>query len=282
MSDLSKIEKLKLERFFGMESGYVMDFSNRTFREIILETTKLDIYADKYDYASDSKANRLRAFWDKENNYMVGKLTSELLEFWKAGRLMNFKEITKPEQDLLDECKKIATRLLQDSIVEEIGAIKEDPNDKDFTLLAKSIKESIEKNEPEAALDRLHTYSMKYVRQLCHNREIEEVKKEESLNALFGKYVKFIVNSGYIDSQMTERILKFSIHVIEAFNDIRNNKSFAHDNPILNYQESVLIFNNVTNSIKFIESVEEKIISDKRQQAIDTQNETVGREDLPF
>lgn len=281
MSDLSKIEKLKLERFFGMESGYVMDFSNRTFSEFILEITKLDIYADKYDYGSGSKANRLRAFWDKENNYTVGKLTSELLEFWKAERLMNLKEITNPEQNLFDECKKIATRLLQDTIVEEIDAIKEDPNDKDFSLLAKSIKDSIEKNEPEAALDRLHTYSMKFVRQLCVNHEIE-IKKEESLNALFGKYVKFIVNSGYIDSQMTERILKYSIHVIEAFNDIRNNKSFAHDNPILNYQESVLIFNNVTNSIKFIESVEEKIISDKRQQEIDAQNESVNLDDLPF
>lgn len=264
-----------------MESGYVMDFSNRTFSEFILETTKLDIYADKYDYASGSKANRLRAFWDKENNYTVGKLTSELLEFWKAERLMNLREITNPEQNLFDECKKIATRLLQDTIVEEIDAIKEDPNDKDFSLLAKSIRESIEKNEPEVALDRLHTYSMKYVRQLCINHEIE-LKKEESLNALFGKYVKFIVNSGYIDSQMTERILKYSIHVIEAFNDIRNNKSFAHDNPILNYQESVLIFNNVTNSIKFIESVEEKIISDKRQQEIDAQNESVNWDDLPF
>lgn len=278
MSDLSKIEKLKLEKFFGMESGYVMDFSNRTFSEFILETINLDIYEDKYDYASGSKANRLRAFWDKENNYTVGKLTSELLEFWKAERL---KKNTNPKQNLFDECKKIATRLLQDTIVEEIDAIKEDPNDKDFSLLAKSIRESIEKNEPEVALDRLHTYSMKYVRQLCINHEIE-LKKEESLNALFGKYVKFIVKSGYIDSQMTERILKYSIHVIEAFNDIRNNKSFAHDNPILNYQESVLIFNNVTNSIKFIESVEEKIISDKRRQEIDAQNETVNWDDLPF
>ena len=36
---------------------------------------------------------------------------------------------------------------------------------------------------------------------------------------------------GQIDSEMTERILKSSIPVLEAFNDVRNNQSFAHDNP---------------------------------------------------
>jgi hypothetical protein len=55
---------------------------------------------------------------------------------------------------------------------------------------------------------------------------------------------------------MAERILKYSIHVLEAFNDTRNNKSFAHDNPVLNYHESILIFNSVSNSIKFIQTIE--------------------------
>jgi len=58
---------------------------------------------------------------------------------------------------------------------------------------------------------------------------------------------------------MAEKILKYSINLIEAFNDIRNNKSLAHDNPILNYQESILIFNNISNTIKFIESIENRI-----------------------
>ena len=58
---------------------------------------------------------------------------------------------------------------------------------------------------------------------------------------------------------MTERILKSSISVLEAFNDVRNNKSLAHDNPILNYEESLLIFNHVAASIRFIKSLEAKI-----------------------
>ncbi|MCM2558243.1 abortive infection family protein [Alcaligenes faecalis] len=66
-------------------------------------------------------------------------------------------------------------------------------------------------------------------------------------------------DGGHLESAMTERILKSSISVLEAFNDVRNNKSLAHDNPILNYEESLLIFNNVAASIRFIKSLEAKI-----------------------
>jgi len=277
MSDLSRIEKLKLEKFFGMGSGYVMDFSNRTFSEFVFENTNLEIYSDKYEYSSGSKANRLRAFWDKESNYLVGKLTSAMLEFWRDERFLSYREVTKPEQDLFDECFKIASRLKQDTIVEEIEVIREISDDRDFSLLAKSIKESIVSNKPEAALDRLHTYTMKFIRQLCENHKIE-ISKDETLNALFGKYVKFLINNKHIESQMSERILKYSIHVLEAFNDIRNNMSFAHDNPILNYSESVLVFNSVTNSIKFIQTIEEKIDIEKKQK----EKQEVDWSDLPF
>jgi hypothetical protein len=74
---------------------------------------------------------------------------------------------------------------------------------------------------------------------------------------------------------MAEKILRFSINIIDAFNDVRNNKSFAHDNPILNYHESILIFNNISNTIKFIETIENKILKSKDPQEVDWS-------DLPF
>ena len=62
MSDLSFIEKSRLEKLFGMASGYVLNFSNRTFREFVADSVRRDIYCGKYDYASKSKANLLRGF----------------------------------------------------------------------------------------------------------------------------------------------------------------------------------------------------------------------------
>mgnify|MGYP006447054011 CR=1 FL=1 len=57
-----------------------------------------------------------------------------------------------------------------------------------------------------------------------------EYEKKESLNAIFGKYVKNLVKLEKIESEMTVKILKFSISILDSFNYIRNNKSLAHDN----------------------------------------------------
>jgi hypothetical protein len=255
MSDLSSIEKLKLEKLFGMRSGYVLDFSNRTFQEFILENLSIDIYDEKYNYQSGSKANRLRAFWDEESNYLVSKLLSVLLEYWRTQELLNLQNIDQPEQDLFDECYRIVERLQQESVVENIEIIQPYSDDRDFSLLVKSIQEGIQRNEPEAELDRLHTYVVKYIRQLCDKHEIS-YDRNTPLHSLFGGYVKFLKQNSLIDSEMTERILKSSISIMESFNKVRNDQSFAHDNPILNYNESILIFNNVASSIRFIQSIE--------------------------
>ena len=81
MSNLTFLEKSKFEKLLGMESGYVLDFSNRSFAEFVLDSTGRNIYDQRYDYASGSKANRLRAFWQKEENAVVGKLMNDMLDY---------------------------------------------------------------------------------------------------------------------------------------------------------------------------------------------------------
>lgn len=238
-----------------MGGGYVLDFSNWTFQAFIMENCVIDIYDTKYDYGSGSKANRLRAFWNRESNYLVGKLIVRLLDHWNTQKILRLEVITQPEQTLYDECSKISNRLLRDVPIENIGAIQAYSDDKDFNILAKNLRESIEKNEPEVALDRLHTYTTKYIRQLCDNHNIV-YDKNTSLNSLFGGYVKYLTQNKIIETEMTVRILKSYISILEAFNKVRNDKSFAHDNQVLNYNESILIFNGIVNAISFIESIE--------------------------
>ena len=57
---------------------------------------------------------------------------------------------------------------------------------------------------------------------------------------------------------MTDRILKSSISAMEAFNRVRNEESLAHDNPILSCDESLLIFNHVCCTVRFIKALEER------------------------
>ena len=276
MSDLSSIDKVKLEKMFEMEGGYVLDFSNITFREFIIDNTNIDISDGKYDYASGSKANRLKAFWAKEANYIVGKIISAFLEYWKTKKLINHIEISQTEQALFDDCYTIAERLKQDSIVENIDAIQPYSNDKEFSVLAKSIRESIQNNVPEEALDRLHTYVVKYTKKLCDKYGIS-YDRNKPLHSLFGEYVKYLRQNRFIESEMTERILKSSISILESFNNVRNYQSLAHDNPILNYHESVLIFNNVSSAIKFIEAIEAE------QSEVDEQDEVQAEwDEIPF
>jgi len=52
-----------LERLLDMESGYVLEFTNRTFQEFILENSNIDIYDEKYNYRSGSKAKSYNYFW---------------------------------------------------------------------------------------------------------------------------------------------------------------------------------------------------------------------------
>lgn len=83
MSSLKAIEKRVFEDLFGMASGYVLDFSNSTFAEFFREAVNIDIYAPKYDFNGDSKAKRLRAFWEAESDDLVGKVLNGLLEEWQ-------------------------------------------------------------------------------------------------------------------------------------------------------------------------------------------------------
>lgn len=251
MSDLTFIEKRKLEQLFGMGSGYVYHFSNRTFDDFFIDTIGLNIWDEKYNYGSGSKANRMREFWEKEPNHIVGRLLIGLLEYMSP---LSDETI----RSLYEECWGIAQRLLSSAPVPEISIVDSVATGREFEALAKSVKDAIENNEPQTGLDRLHTFTMKFVRTLCEKHEIG-VTREKALHSLFGEYVKCLKSKGVIHSRMTEHILKTSISVLEAFNDVRNDQSLAHDNKMLGYNESLLIFNHVTSAIRFLKSLEEEM-----------------------
>jgi len=118
MSDLTSIEKLKLEKLLNMESGYVLDFSNKTFENFILENSNIDVYKDK-NY-NDSKANILRTFWIQKPNHVVGKLLNNLLEHWKTQKQLPSSEITSKEQGLYEDCLEIAERLVKNNPIQNL------------------------------------------------------------------------------------------------------------------------------------------------------------------
>lgn len=259
MSDLTFVERSKIERLLGMSSGYVLDFTNRTFAEFVAESTGIDIFDPKFETQGTSKANRLRAFFASVQNYSVGKLLKDLIEY-VGDRCV--------DPGLTDDVSRIAERLLQNAPVPDLEAIVSLTPGRDFELIVKSVKESIERNSPETGVDRLHTYVVKYMRTICEKRGILS-GRDKPLHSLVGEYTRKMKELGLIESEMTERILKSSISIMEYFNRVRNEQSLAHDNPVLNYSESLLIFNHVTSAIKFVQSLEEAAERKRAPEASD-------------
>lgn len=255
MADLKYRDRLYLEKMFEMGDGYVLDFSNNTFRKFIQDSIGIDTYEEKYAEKGESKANRLRTIWNLESNYDVGILIDSLLEYIQIQIDQGNRPLKHLNKALYEMCQKISERLKSDGKVENLNAIKPNSDEIEFRKLADAVHESIKKNEPEAGLDRLHTFVTRYVRNLCDKHGIK-YSKETPLHSLFGGYVKHLSKNGIIESKMTELILKSSISVLEAFNQVRNDKSYAHDNSLLNYSESILILNDVANVIRFIEQLE--------------------------
>lgn len=243
---MKALEKRTLERLFGMSSGYVLSFSNREFEEFILDTVKIDIYDARFDYGSGSKANRLRAFWQREPDHIAARLLTAMLDLTEQER--------DPDPDLLGRARAIVDRLQGASAVEDIEAIKANADEVDFETLARTVHDSINAGEPAVGLDRLHTFVTKYVGVLAA-REGIQVIKGKPLHSLFGEVVKAMRVRGAIETEMAERILKSTISTFESFNEVRNDRSFAHPNPLLAFDEALLIFRHVASAIRFLKAV---------------------------
>lgn len=271
MSDLTAIEGRRLEKLLGMEGGYVLDFSDRTFSGFFIDY-RIEIDAAQYRTGGDSKAKRMRTFWAIAPNHTVGRVLNGLIDYGIEESCLG-----DSNSDLVAACRKIAMRLLANQPVAELDALAANSDDRDFEVLAEHVREAIEKNQPEGALDRLHTFVIKFIRNVCEPRGIE-VSRDKPLHSVFGEYVKALREAGDLESVMAERILKSSISVLEAFNDVRNNRSLAHDNPILRYEESLLIFNHIAASIRFIQSIEK--ISTARANA--ARKGAFADDDIPF
>ena len=92
-----------------MNTGYVLDFTDRTFYDFIQNITGINIHAIKYNIYGSSKAKKLRAFWQTESDAVNGRVLKNLLERYKfnvdSGRI-------KFNKKIYSECIKITNRLL--------------------------------------------------------------------------------------------------------------------------------------------------------------------------
>lgn len=132
MAELENKTKVKLERLLDMSGGYVLDFTNATFGDFVETSVGINIYGPEYE---GSKASRLRQLWQRENNGVAVKLSTELLEYAEMIRQMNDQEQTEGERKLEESCISELSALSGESGISEsdLAFLKKDFGKLDIT-----------------------------------------------------------------------------------------------------------------------------------------------------
>lgn len=104
MANMEYIERDYFEQLFEMKTGYVLDFSNRTFQEFVYEKIQVDVYAK---YTGLSKAKMLRQIMYEFDNVTVGKLLLELMRYMQAKGM-----VTDENSANFKKCAEIGNKLI--------------------------------------------------------------------------------------------------------------------------------------------------------------------------
>jgi hypothetical protein len=111
LGKLTATERLTLEKLFQMSGGNVLDFSYRTLAEFFRDELGIEIFDSKYKYASGSKANRVRGFWQISDDRIVGLSINKLLNYIDAQiALGNFHSEEFPAE-LIQRSRAISVRV---------------------------------------------------------------------------------------------------------------------------------------------------------------------------
>jgi hypothetical protein len=111
VATLKTTEKQILEELFQMGGGYVLNFSDRTFGEFFRDDLSTNIFDQKYNYASGSKANRLRGFWQIASDTHVAKSIDHLLSYIDTQVVIGRLSPEKFPDAMVQRARTISSRL---------------------------------------------------------------------------------------------------------------------------------------------------------------------------
>ena len=242
-----------LDEVFGMEQGYVLNFSDRTMSQFFDYELSVDIDSEKYRRFGTSKAKRLRCFLATENSSTVAKTLRTLWDYRESIR-EPFDASDEKEKQLRNRFFQLLNSVDGSNEVARTDAIDKFTENETLQELVSAIERDIQANKPETALDRLHTYCMKRFSHLLEQHKLA-FEKDEPLQSRAGKYVKAIEAESKV-RDISLKIMKSSISVFDSFNQIRNKESFAHDNELVDRLEARFIFDSITDILRFIKGFE--------------------------
>lgn len=251
MPRLPRVDLLTIEELLGMGSGYVMDLSNRELADLVREELGVELENAAYSARGSSKANRLRCLIEAGGPDAVARLLRALWDHREHRAWTPGDEVEARPSVVRARYMAVVERLERQAGTSDTDALSRFAEGATLEELVEAINRDAAAGRHAAALDRLHTYCMKRFMHLLLERRLD-CSREEALHSRVGKLVKHLNSDGGL-RPITAQILRNSVGVLQAFNDVRNNASFAHDNEIVGADEARLIFDSVLATLRFVD-----------------------------
>ena len=253
MSSLTAADMRFLVSALGMEAGYCLNFSDRTYAEFFADTLSLDIDAEEFHVEGGSKGKRMRFFLRSQPDDRVARLLSELWDY-RADRLRTGLTPDDPA-GMETRYKGIVARLQRSTAPLSTDAIDRFAHDQTLDELIAAIQRDIDAGSASTALDRLHTYCMKKLAYLIRQYD-PTAQPASTLNARLGQYLGPARRNAKTQHPISFKIMTSAVETFELFNSVRNDRSLAHDNTLIEAAEARFIFDAIGNVLRFIKATE--------------------------
>lgn len=259
MATLTFIEKQTIYRLFGIEGGYIFSYwqnkgySKNTTRELLLDACGIDIYNDK-DYQGLSQQKCVEKIWRDCSPQTVAKLLDTLCTYFEF-RMGADRWAEENYQDY-NAVNEISARL---SAIDGIELPKQEQGD--LLLIVRDIEANIDAGTPELAIDRLHTFATRFFRDVCQSHGIsttDDRGMRYSLDGNVARLKRWYSENNYFESEFCAVALQNTINIFAKFNEIRNEKSAAHPNPLLAKVEAEYAVKVVADTLIFIDKIEKQ------------------------
>lgn len=251
MPTLPRTDMLCVEELLGMGGGYVMDLTNRELVDLVRDELAVELDDVAYAARGTSKANRLRCLIEAGGADQVARLLRALWDHREHRAWTPRDEVEERPTVVRARYMAVVERLDRRAGASDTEALSRFAEGATLDELIEAINRDAAAGRHAAALDRLHTYCMKRFMHLLVERGLD-CSREEALHSRVGKLVKHLNGGGGL-RPITAQILRNSVGVLQAFNDVRNNALFAHDNEIVGPDEARLIFDSVLATLRFVD-----------------------------
>ncbi len=258
MGVLSFIEKQTIYRLFGISDGYIFKYwtdrgtyNKNTTHQLILDSCGIDIYKDK-PYKDLSQQKCVERIWATDNPQLIANLLVSLSEYFCFAMGTDFWS----DEDGYDyrQVEEIIKRLRS---MQTVSLPQQETFD--LKLILSDIEGNINAGKPELVIDRLHTFATKYIREICQSHSIpiaDEKGDHYSLDALVAKLKTWYEQENYFESEFSVVAIRNSINTFAKYNDLRNNRSAAHPNQLLQTAEAEYAVKIVADTLMFIDKIE--------------------------